>query len=135
MKVSTISKVVLSLTLAFSLVSFSYAKENKAEKTDKKVKSSVATFDASMYKLVNTNKVKLAIDKMPEASVNVILRDGKGNIVYQEILKKNDDRPYRRVFDVEGMEDGTYQFELYNKDNKIIKKLEIETSNNKEVVL
>lgn len=135
MKVSTISKVVLSLTLAFSLVSFSYAKENNAEKTDKKVKSSVATFDASMYKLANTNKVKLAIDKMPEASVNVILRDGKGNIVYQEVLKKNDDRPYRRVFDVEGMEDGTYQFELYNKDNKIIKKLEIETSNNKEVVL
>lgn len=135
MKVSTISKVVLSLTLAFSLVSFSYAKENKAEKTDKKVKSSVATFDASMYKLVNTNKVKLAIDKLPEASVNVILRDGKGNIVYQEILKKNDDRPYRRVFDVEGMEDGTYHFELYNKDNKIIKKLEIETSNSKEVIL
>ncbi|MEO6686875.1 MAG: hypothetical protein ABIN24_12965, partial [Dyadobacter sp.] len=108
---------------------------NKADKTDKKVKASVASFDASMYKLVNTNKVKLAIDKMPEASVNVILRDGKGNIVYQEVLKKNDDRPYRRVFDVEGMEDGTYQFELYNKDNKIIKKLEIETSSNKEVVL
>ncbi|WP_159471945.1 hypothetical protein [Dyadobacter sp. 3J3] len=135
MKISAISKFVLSLTLAFSLVSFSYAKENKADKTDKKVKASVASFDASMYKLVNTNKVKLAIDKMPEASVNVILRDGKGNIVYQEVLKKNDDRPYRRVFDVEGMEDGTYQFELYNKDNKIIKKLEIETSSNKEVVL
>ena len=135
MKISAISKVVLSLTLVLSLVSFSYAKENMAEKTDKKAKASVATFDASMYKLVNTNKVKLAIDKMPEASVNVILRDSKGNIVYQEILKKNDDRPYRRVFDVEGMEDGTYQFELYNKDNKIIKKLEIETSNNKEVVL
>ncbi len=77
MKISIISKVVLSLTLALSLVSFSYAKENKAEKTDKKAKSSVATFDASMYKLVNTNKVKLAIDKLPEASVNVILRDGQ----------------------------------------------------------
>ncbi|GLU53081.1 hypothetical protein [Dyadobacter frigoris] len=134
MKISAISKFVLSLTLAFSLVSFSYAKENKVEKTDKKVKSSVATFDASLYKLVNTNKVKLAIDKIPEASVNVILRDSRGNIVYQEVLKKNDG-PYRRVFDVEGMEDGTYHFELYNKDNKIIKKLEIETSNNKEVVL
>jgi hypothetical protein len=135
MKISVVSKFVLSLTLSLSLVSFSYAKENKAEKTDKKAKASVATFDASLYKLINTNKVKLAIDKIPEASVNVILRDNKGNIVYQEILKKNDDRPYRRVFDVEGMEDGKYHFELYNKDNKIIKKLEIETSNSKEVVL
>lgn len=135
MKISAITKFVLSLTLAFSLVSFSYAKENKVEKTDKKAKAAVATFDASLYKLVNTNKVKLAIDKIPEASVIVILRDSRGNIVYQEVLKKNDDRPYRRVFDVEGMEDGAYQFELYNKDNKIIKKLEIETSNNKEVVL
>ncbi|MCF0058899.1 hypothetical protein [Dyadobacter sp. CY356] len=135
MKISTVSKFVLSLTLSLSFVSFSYAKENKAEKTDKKAKASVATFDASLYKLINTNKVKLAIDKIPEASVNVILRDNKGNIVYQEILKKNDDRPYRRVFDVEGMEDGKYHFELYNKDNKIIKKLEIETSNSKEVVL
>ena len=135
MKISVVSKFVLSLTLSLSLVSFSYAKENKAEKTDKKAKASVATFDASLYKLINTNKVKLAIDKIPEASVNGILRDNKGNIVYQEILKKNDDRPYRRVFDVEGMADGKYHFELYNKDNKIIKKLEIETSNSKEVVL
>lgn len=134
MKVSTISKFVLSLTLSLSLVSFSYAKENEGEKLDKKAKTSAVAFDASLYKVANTNKVKLAIDRIPDATVSVVLRNSEGDVIYQEALK-GDSQPYRRVFDVEGMEDGTYYFELYNKDRKITKKLEITTSNNKVVVL
>ncbi|MBE9460438.1 hypothetical protein ACFP1I_02995 [Dyadobacter subterraneus] len=134
MKISAVSKFVLSLTLAFSLVSFSYAKENEGEKLDKKTKSSAVAFDASIYKVSNSNKVNLAIDKVPDATVNVILRNTNGDIIYEEALKDNNHQ-YRRVFNLEGMEDGTYYFELYNKDRKITKKLEIATSSNKVVVL
>lgn len=135
MKISIVSKFVLSLTLSLSLVSFSYAKENEGEKTDKKVKTSAMAFDASLYKLAGSNKVKLAIDKVSDAAVSVVLKDVKGNVIYQEVLNKNENEPYRRLFDVEAMEDGTYYFELYNKDQKMTKKLEIATSNNKVVVL
>ena len=135
MKISAVSKFVLSLALSLSLVSLGYAKENEGEKTDKKAKSSVASFGASLYKVANTNKVKLAIDKIPESSVSIVLKDNRGSIIYEEVLPRNNDRPYRRVFDVEGMADGQYQFELYNKDQKIIKKLEIATSNTKVVQL
>lgn len=135
MKISTVSKFVLSLTLSLSLVTFTYAKGNKSEKTDKKTKSSVSAFDASLYKVANTSKVKLAINKIPETSVNLVLKDTRGTIIYEETLPKNNDKPYRRVFDIEGMEDGKYYFELYNKDQKITKKLEIATSNTKVVAL
>ncbi|MEO6685119.1 MAG: hypothetical protein ABIN24_04110, partial [Dyadobacter sp.] len=87
MKVSTISKFVLSLTLSLSLVSFSYAKENEGEKLDNKNKTSVVAFDASLYKVANTNKVKLAIDRIPEATVSVVLRNSEGDIIYREALK------------------------------------------------
>jgi hypothetical protein len=135
MKITTVSQFVLSLTLSLSLVSVTFAKGNEGEKTDKKVKTSVAAFDASLYKVANTNKVKLAIDKIPETSVNLVLKDTKGTVIYEETLPKNNDQPYRRVFDIEGMEDGKYYFELYNKDQKITKKLEIATSNTKVVAL
>jgi hypothetical protein len=135
MKISTVSKFVLSLTLSLSLVTFTYAKGNESEKTDKKTKSSVSAFDASLYKVANTSKVRLAIDKIPETSVNLVLKDTRGTIIYEETLPKNNDKPYRRVFDIEGMEDGKYYFELYNKDQKITKKLEIATSNTKVVAL
>ncbi len=135
MKISTVSQFVLSLTLSLSLVSFTFAKGDEGEKTDKKAKSSVVAFDASLYKVANTNKVKLAIDKIPETSVKLVLKNTKGTIIYEEILPKNNDKPYRRVFDVEGMEDGKYYFVMYNKDQKITKTLEIATSNTRVVAL
>lgn len=135
MKITSISKIALSLTLSLSLFSFANAKEGMSEKTDKKAKASVASFDASLYKVANTNKVKLAIDRIPETSVSLVLKDGNGSVIYEESLQRSNDTPYRRVFDLGDMADGTYYFEMYNKDRKIVKKLEIATSNNKVVVL
>lgn len=132
MKITTISQFVLSTALSFVLVSSAFA-TNEEEKTDKKAK--VAVFDASLYKLANASKVKLAIDRIPDTAMRVMITDKQGRVIYQEDLRKSDQTPYRRLFDVEDMEDGTYYFELYNKNQRMTKKLEIETSNHKAVIL
>jgi len=124
MKITSISKVVLSLTLALSSLSFSYANEG----TEKKETKAAAAFDASLYKMVNTSKVKLAIDKIPDANVNILLRDNHGKLIYQELLRKNSNGLYRRVFDMEGLEEGTYQFILMGKNTKITKTVEISST-------
>jgi len=132
MKITSISKIVLSLTLALSTLSFTYAKE---EGTEKKETKAAAAFDASIYKVANTSKVKLAIDKIPDANVNIILRDNFGKVVYHEVLRKNSDGLYRRVFDLEGMEEGTYYFIMMGKNTKITKTVEISSTSTKIVVL
>ena len=132
MKVTSISKLVLSLTLALSTLSFTYAKE---EGTEKKETKAAAAFDASIYKVANTSKVKLAIDKIPDANVNIVLRDNFGKIIYHEVLRKNSDGLYRRVFDMEGMDEGTYYFVLMGKNTKVTKTVEISSTTSKLVVL
>ena len=132
MKITSISKIVLSLTLALSTLSFTYAKE---EGTEKKETKAAAAFDASIYKVANTSKVKLAIDKIPDANVNIILRDNFGKVIYHEVLRKNSDGLYRRVFDLEGMEEGTYYFIMMGKNTKITKTAEISSTSTKIVVL
>jgi len=132
MKITSISKIVLSLTLALSTLSFTYAKE---EGTEKKETKAAAAFDASIYKVANTSKVKLAIDKIPDANVNIILRDNFGKVIYHEVLRKNSDGLYRRVFDLEGMEEGTYYFIMMGKNTKITKTVEISSTSTKIVVL
>ena len=131
MKITTVSKIALSLTLALSSLSFTYAKEG----TDKKESKAAVAFDASLYRVANSNKVKLAIDKIPDASVNIVLRNNFGKVIYQEVLKKNSDGLYRRVFDLEGVEEGTYYFVLMGKDTKITKKVEISSSSTKIILL
>jgi len=126
MKIANVSKLVLSLTLALSTLSFTHADDKKDEKT----KAKVASFGASLYRVAKTNKVKLAIDKMPDANVNILLRDNHGQIIYREVLRKNGVDLYRRVFDLEGMEDGTYYFVLMGDNTKITKTLEISSSSN-----
>ncbi|WP_254561976.1 hypothetical protein [Dyadobacter diqingensis] len=132
MKISNVSKLVLSLGLALSTLSFSYAKE---EGTEKKEAKAAMAFDASLYKVANTNKVKLAIDKIPDANVTILLRDNHGKVIYHEVLRKNSEDLYRRVFDLEGVEDGAYYFVMMGKNTKITKKVEISSSSTKVILL
>ena len=132
MKITNISKLVLSVGLALSTLSFSYAKE---EGTEKKEAKAAKAFDASLYRVANTNKVKLAIDKMPDANVTIILRDNHGKVIYQEVLRKNSEDLYRRVFDLEDVDEGTYYFVMMGKNTKITKKVEVSSSTTKVILL
>jgi len=129
MKITIISKLALAFVLTFSLVSFTADKKEAMEKAARS-----AGFDASLFQLNNTQKVRLAIDKGNGSHLRVILRDDAGRTYYNELYNKGKNG-YRRIFDLAEMNDGTYHFELYYKDYKLTKTIQLDTSKDRVISL
>ena len=129
MKISNISNLFCALALTLSLASFT---TDKKKITDEK--ANAVAFDAALYKVSQTNKVKLSVDKPADDKLRVILKDKAGKVYYNEVFTEKDSR-YRRVFDLEEMNDGTYYFELYNKKNKLVKEVQIQSTSEKLISL
>ncbi|WP_221390496.1 hypothetical protein [Dyadobacter sp. NIV53] len=128
MKISIISKLV-AFALIVSLSSF--AADKKADRKNK-VSSHAVSLSAGMFQVVNTSKVKLAVDKGTDGRLLVKLKDGSGRTLYTETYGKNSEQ-YRRVFDMDGMNDGKYYFELSYGDQKLIKEVQIQTSTGRSI--
>ena len=128
MKITIISKLV-ALALFLSLSSF--AADKKSDRKNN-ASSSMVSLNAGLFQLVNTNKIKLAVDKGTEKRLQVKLKDAGGRVLYNELYNK-DAEQYRRVFDLEGMNDGTYYFELLYGDQKLVKEVQIQTSTGRSI--
>jgi hypothetical protein len=129
MKVSNISKLFCAAALSLSLASFTNDKKNGTEEN-----ANAVVFDAAIYKVAETNKVRLSVNKPAHDKLRVLLKDQSGKVYYSEVYNDNDAK-YRRVFDLEEMRDGTYYFELFNKKDKLVKKVEIHSTNEKLISL
>lgn len=128
MKITIISKLV-ALALILSVSSF--AADKKSDRKNS-TSSSAVSLSAGLFQLINTNKIKLAVDKGTEKRLQVILKDAGGRVIYNEMYNK-DAEQYRRVFDLEGMNDGTYYFELLYGDQKLVKEVQIQTSTGRSI--
>jgi len=124
MKISIISKTVFALGLMFSLSSFA---SEKKEANDNSSTTKPVALKAAIFQLSRSNKVKLAVDKGTAARLRVTLKDKGGRTLYSEMYGKND-AMYRRVFDLEDMNDGVYYFELAYGDQTVVKEIEIQTN-------
>ena len=123
MKITIVSKAIFAVALMFSLSSFAFeTKESHGRPTS----PNKVAFNASIFQVRSSNKVKLAIDNGSESTLRVTLKDQAGKTFYNETYKKGE-QPYRRVFDLEGMNDGTYYFELTAGDQKLTKEIAIQT--------
>jgi hypothetical protein len=131
MKISNISNLFCALALTLSLASFTTDKKKNREE---KAAASVVAFDAALYKINETNKVKLAVDKGVDKSLRIILKDQTGKVLYSEFFNENDAK-YRRVFDLDEMSDGTYIFELFHNKKKLVKEVAINSTNEKLISL
>ncbi|TLU99057.1 hypothetical protein [Dyadobacter luticola] len=130
MKISIVSNLFCALALTLSLSSFAADKTSKDEKN-----ASAVSFDAALYKVAQTNKVKLSVDKNASDRLRVVLRDKAGKVYYSEVFNDKDAK-YRRVFDLEEMTDGTYYFDLYNNNKaKLTKEVQIQSNNEKLISL
>jgi hypothetical protein len=130
MKISNLSKLFCALALTLSLASFTTDKKNSEDKASSKG----VVFDAALYKVAQTNKVKLSVDKGEGDKLRVILKDKAGKIYYSELFSQKDAK-YRRVFDLEEMTDGTYYFELFNNKNRLVKEVQIHSTSEKLISL
>ncbi|WP_439558273.1 hypothetical protein, partial [Dyadobacter sp.] len=103
MKISNISNLFCALALTLSLASFTTDKKKNLE--DKEAKA--VAFDASLYKISDSNKVRLSVNKGTDDKVKVIVKDKAGNVYYSEVFNDKGSK-YRRVFNLDEMGDGTY---------------------------
>lgn len=130
MKISLISNFLCAAAYTLSLASFTTDKKNSEEKE----KASRTTIQASLYKLAESNKVKLSVDKSSDDKLKIILKDNSGRLYYSEVYN-NKDSKYRRVFDLNDMNDGKYTFELFYNKQKVVKTVEIQSKNDKYISL
>lgn len=131
MKISNISNLFCALALTLSLASFTTdKKKNKEEKTT----ADAVVFDAALYKVKETNKVKLSVDKAANERLRIVLKDKGGRVFYSEVFNDKDAK-YRRVFDLEEMNDGVYYFELFYNKKKLVKEVQIQSTSEKLISL
>jgi lipopolysaccharide export LptBFGC system permease protein LptF len=131
MKISIVSILTGAFALTLSFTSF--AADKKKNKEEKETASAV-TFDAALYKIGDTNKVRLSVDKNANERLRVVLKDKAGKIYYSEVFNARDTK-YRRVFNLDEMNDGTYYFEMSHKKDKKVKEVNIESTNSKMISL
>ena len=129
MKITMISKAVCAVAVMFSLTSFASEKKGNGETSNSPNKIALS---AAVFQVQNTHKVKLAVDKDVQARLSVVLKDKTGRIYYRETYGKGD-LQYRRVFDLDDMNDGTYYFELTSGDQKVTKEVDIRTTSDRVI--
>lgn len=131
MKISIVSILTSAFALTLSFTSF--AADKKKEKAAKESAEAV-NFDAALYKINDSNKVRLSVDKAENERLRVVLKDKAGKIYYSEVFNQHDSK-YRRVFDLDEMGDGIYYFELSQKNSKLVKEVNIESTSSKMISL
>ena len=82
---------------------------------------------AAVFQVRNSSKIKLAVSKDAGLRLAVVLKDQTGKMYYSETYGK-EELQYRRTFDLEDLNDGTYFFELTCGDQKLSKEIEIHTN-------
>jgi hypothetical protein len=130
MKISNVSKLICALALTLSFSSFATDKK----KNNKEKEANAVAFDAGLYKIVDTNKVRLSVNKSPDDRITVLLKDKAGNVYYSENFSEKGSK-YRRIFNLDEMRDGTYYFEMRNKSDKLVKEVQIESTTGKLISL
>jgi hypothetical protein len=131
MKISIVSNLICAVALTLSLASFTTDKKKNHEE---KETANTVTFDAALYKTSGVNKVTLAVNKNPNERLRVILKDKGGKLYYSEVFNQKDSK-YRRVFNLDELGEGTYYFELFHNKSKLMKELNIESTNAKMISL
>lgn len=131
MKISIFSILTSAFALTLSFTSF--AADKKKNNEEKETAAAVA-FDAALYKVGETNKVRLSVDKSANERLRVVLKDKAGKVYYSEVFNQRDTK-YRRVFDLNDMTDGTYYFEVSHKKAKKVKEVNIESTSSKMISL
>ena len=111
----TLAVVLLTSATAFASVT-----------DDKMAIKEIDTFAIGMYKLKNTSKIRLMLDKFRSSAVSVILLDESGNILHRDFITKKQ-MDYSKTFDLSRLTDGTYTFVIESGTEKETRDVVIET--------
>jgi hypothetical protein len=114
-------------TSAMALVAgiFSFATVLAAEPNESKLDAN-KSFDVGMYRITNSMKVNVMIEKLKGNTVEISLKNDKNETIYTEYVGKKLSK-FSKKFDLAGLTDGKYRFEITNGKEKITKEVNLET--------
>ena len=96
------------------------------------------TFEVGMYQSVNTLKMNVMIEKSTDKNLSVVLKNEKGEILYNERVMKGT-KTYHGKYDLSELADGKYTFEFTKGDEKVIKEVnlssEVPSENSRQIVV
>lgn len=121
MKTQTLKNWTLALVAGVFTFSTVLATEPIATKLD-----ADKTFDVGMYRITNSMKVNVMIEKKSGKSLEISLLNEKNEVIYTEYVSKKVNK-FAKKFDLEGLADGKYRFEISNGKEKITKEVNLET--------
>ena len=123
-------------TFAIAALSAVSLISNGADNNNAPTKSK--TFEVGMYQSVNTLKMNVMIEKSTDKNLSVVLKDGKGNVLYNERVTKGT-KSYHGKYDLSELADGKYTFEFTKGDEKVVKEVnlssEAPTESNRQIVV
>ncbi|MDP5120401.1 MAG: hypothetical protein NWQ46_02310 [Spirosomaceae bacterium] len=112
----------LAIVLLASATTFATTIED-----DKKEVRQPTSFDIGMYNVKNTSKVRLMLEKAKGDVLTIKLRDADGEVIHTEVVNKKNTF-YSTNFQLDGLKDGTYQFEITGKNEKVIREVTVSTN-------
>ena len=87
----------------------------------------VKTFEVGLFQSANTMKMNVMIEKTTDNDLIVVLKDKKGDILIRERMGRKD-KNYHAKYDLSELEDGKYTFEFTKGDEKLVKEVNLVTT-------
>lgn len=133
MKISIASIMLCAAALASPFASLA---AEKGERYEEK-KGHAVTFNAALYKMLNSNKVRLVVDVDENDPIRVLLKDESGKTLFSQTVNKGamqNKQAFSLVFNLDEMKDGTYFVHVSDKkDNRLVKEISIENLHTKMI--
>ncbi|GAB3174338.1 hypothetical protein [Telluribacter humicola] len=85
-----------------------------------------ASFQVGMYRVINSLKMNVMVEKKLGERVIVRLLDQKGKVLFEDVLSKRQQK-YGRKLDFSEIKDGNYTVVVTNGTNEIVKDIRLAT--------
>ena len=89
-------------------------------------------FRVGMYRVKNTLMMNVLVEKEKNSRINIRLIDSSGKILHQESVGKGIEKIGQK-FDFSEISDGNYKIEIVSGDEKIVKNINLATTEIAEV--
>ncbi len=133
MKISIASILLCAAALTLPFASLALEKGERYEEK----RGHALTFNATLYKIMNSNKVRLVVDVNENNPIRVFLKDESGKTLFSQTVNKEamkNKQAFSLIFNLDEMRDGTYFVHVRDKkDNRLVKEISIENLHTKMI--
>lgn len=122
-------KTLKNFAIALVAGAFTFSTVLASEQIGKKDESKTAskrTFDVGMYRVINSMKVNVLVEKQEGKTLDITLKNDRNEVIYSELIGKKASK-FSKKFDLVGLSDGKYRFEISNGKEIITKEVNLET--------